>query len=225
MLSYPKTVSNLNEKIDYDQYWQIKRKGNLTKLSAFQSARANAVLPWIEPNSSVLDIAAGNCAILNFLRDNKNIKATALDKSQVALEAAKSLGFEAQQIDISCIEQHQHLPKVDYILALEILEHIPNAEEVLLSLTNFANKAIILSVPNTGFISHRLRLLFGRFPLQWLCHPGEHLRFWTVTDLRWWLTKLNLDSCDFKFYEGTPILNRLLPRLFAKGQIVKISIL
>lgn len=107
---------------------------------------------------------------------------------------------------------------------MELLEHLPNSEEVLLALLKTTNKKLIFSIPNTGFIGHRLRLLFGSFPLQWRTHPGEHLRFWTYNDIRFWLKELELSkNSKIYFYEGIPLLNRILPSLFAMGILVVIE--
>ena len=83
---------------------------------------------------------------------------------------------------------------------------------------------LIFSVPNTGYVAHRKRLLFGSFPLQWRNNPGEHLRFWTLGDMKWWLKQLNLyEKSIIKTYEGFPLLNKLWPGMFAMGIIVIIK--
>ena len=41
---------------------------------------------------------------------------------------------------------------------------------------------------------HRLRYMLGRFPLQWIVNPNEHIRFWTLKDLIWWLDYLNINK-------------------------------
>ena len=61
------------------------------------------------------------------------------------------------------------------------------------------------------------RLLLGRFPLQWLAHPGEHLRFWTHVDFLWWANCLGYRVQTAIPYQGTPFLKRLWPNLFASG--------
>jgi len=86
---------------------------------------------------------------------------------------------------------------------------------------------LIFSVPNTGHYSHRIRLLLGKFPMQWRHHPGEHLRFWCFSDMRWWLM-----SC-LKFKEekfniipyNAPIslLNKIFPSIFSRGILVYVS--
>jgi hypothetical protein len=79
----------------------------------------------------------------------------------------------------------------------------------------YIRKAFIVSIPNTGFHQHRLRLLFGRFPLQWVVTPGEHLRYWTRADFHWWAKALGFMIVREVPYEGTPVLKNVLPGLFA----------
>ena len=111
----------------------------------------------------------------------------------------------------------------DYISALEILEHIQNPENALIQLINKSNIAVFISFPNTGYIFYRLRFLLGRFPVQWRLHPGEHLRFWTYKDLKWWLTKLNITNYKIHTYEGLPFLNKLFPSIFAEAFLIQIN--
>ena len=87
-----------------------------------------------------------------------------------------------------------------------------------------AKKGVFFSVPNSGYISYRLRLLFGSFPVQWKIHPGEHLRFWTYKDIKWWLKQLNLyHKSEIYVYEGIPFLNKIWKNLFGAGILVYIK--
>ena len=61
-------------------------------------------------------------------------------------------------------------------------------EEFLLELLeNKSIEKVFFSIPNSGFFMHRIRYMLGRFPLQWIVNPNEHIRFWTLKDLIWWL--------------------------------------
>ncbi|NCF75234.1 MAG: methyltransferase domain-containing protein [Xanthomonadaceae bacterium] len=116
-----------------------------------------------------------------------------------------------------------YLDEVDYILELEVIEHLPNIEEFVSKIKNKARKSLIFSIPNRGYYSHRMRLLSGRFPLQWINNPSEHLRFWTVKDIKWWVNFMGLNSNKIIIYEGLPILNKIFPNLFGQGIIIKIK--
>jgi 2-polyprenyl-3-methyl-5-hydroxy-6-metoxy-1,4-benzoquinol methylase len=151
------------------------------------------------------------------------MRGIAFDSSQRALDDAKKLGIEGHLLDLTKPGALAAIPPCDYYIVLEVLEHVPNSEEVLRALVNKCTRSVFFSVPNTGFFRHRLRLLFGRAPAQWVTMPNEHLRFWTIRDMRWWLKALGYTKFKITPYHGVPGLNRLMPNLFAEGQIIEVS--
>ena len=109
-------------------------------------------------------------------------------------------------------------------MLLEVLEHLPNPEQLLKQIRKKGRKSIFFSFPNTGYFSYRLRLLFGSFPIQWRVHPGEHLRFWTYRDLKWWLNEMGFHGkYEITIYEGIPLLNKIMGSLFGMGFIIEIK--
>ena len=80
---------------------------------------------------------------------------------------------------------------------------------------------IFVTIPNVGFLLHRLRLCFGgRFPVTTIVyHMKEHLRFWTATDFRWWAHQLDFEIRAAVPYVGVRGLRRLWPALFAAGYV------
>jgi len=210
---------------DYDRYWKLRKLTAETPLNSFQKKRAELALKYLQVNSSVLDIGGGNGRILLYINDKKHLSKMAVaDISRDALKMALENKIEAIEADISKIYSLNNIPPSDYIFMFEILEHIHNSEEMLeWALLNTA-KGVFFSVPNTGFIVHRLRLLFGKFPLQWRLRPSEHLRFWTVGDMKWWLREMGMNNYRLHLYEGVPLLNNLWPSLFAQGIFVYIPV-
>lgn len=72
--------------------------------------------------------------------------------------------------------------KFDYILLLDVIEHIKNPEKVISLLKPLLKKGgkMIISTPNIAFISIRLALFFGRFEYQKMGIMDEnHIRFYT----------------------------------------------
>lgn len=210
--------------MDYDNYWENKGSDNISKLNPYQEYRANFIARNIEENSSLLDIGTGEANILKKLIEEKNINAHGSDISELSKERLNTLGINHLIIDLANVESIKKINNFDYIIILEVLEHIPNSEEVILELYKKTNKALFYSHPNSGFFIDRLRLLFGRFPIQWRHHPAEHLRFWTFKDVKWTLKNLNLlKFAHIKPYAGIPILNKIFKNLFSEALIVKIS--
>ncbi|OGY48528.1 MAG: hypothetical protein A3B89_00395 [Candidatus Buchananbacteria bacterium RIFCSPHIGHO2_02_FULL_40_13] len=222
LAKYP--ISQLdNYSVSYDYYWSKKRQTGEPVLSAWQKMRMAYVLEMIEPGSSVLDFGCGDGAVLKYLTDKKNIKGIGVDVSEDILARARTLGIETIKMDITKLNELENLPAVDYITGFEIIEHLSNPEEFINKIKNKARKAMIFSVPNSGYYIHRLRFLLGRFPLQWISHPGEHLRFWTVKDMKWWVKALGFQLDQLVIYGDLILLKDIFPKLFGRGIIVKIS--
>ena len=154
-----------------------------------------------EPNSSLLDLGSGDGAQLKEIEKNCHIEMTASDFSDATLSRLKEIGFSTKKINLK--QELSINDSYDYISFFEVLEHLPNSEEILLEAYKNCNKGIFFSFPNTGYYIFRIELLFGKFPKQWRTHPSEHLRFWTRSDLRLWLKNLNLyESLKFILTKG-----------------------
>jgi methionine biosynthesis protein MetW len=198
-------------RMDYDEYWETRGEFSYsTRYSAFEKL--------IEPGSSVLDIGCGDGATLSYLARKLTIRGEGLDVSGTAVRRANERGVKARGGDAAS-DSFIIDPGQDYIIISEVLEHIPNPEDLLSKTRGKFKKGLILSVPNTGHYLHRLRLLFGRFPVQWAHHPGEHLRFWTLGDFKFWLEWQGFSPVDMRVHSGVPLLNRIVPSLFADSAV------
>jgi methionine biosynthesis protein MetW len=204
----------------YDEYWSSR---DMSRLNSFQKKRADYLVSVASDGTSVLDVGCGDGRILEYMqRARPDLKLSGIDGSPAALNIAKKRGLNVERADlrdIASLGEHG----ADYIVLFEVLEHMADSESLLGWAVSNARRAVIFSVPNTGFIMHRLRLLLGRFPLQWRAHPSEHLRFWTMTDMRRWVAGMGY-NCDVIGYEGVPTLNGIWPSLFAEGQIVLLTL-
>ncbi|MHB1330560.1 MAG: class I SAM-dependent methyltransferase [Minisyncoccota bacterium] len=223
IFSYPESLLKDHPTVDYDYYWEKRGRRGVSKLSSWQKQRADQVIKLVSRGDVVLDIGCGDGAVLKYINDKTDTKGIGADMSDAVLGAARKLGIDTRKVDIRDLKSIDSLPEVDFIIGFEILEHLPEPETLVLSLHKKARKGLLFSFPNTGYYAHRLRLLFGRFPLQWVVHPSEHLRFWTVADAKHWLSSLGLSLDRVILYEGLPTLNKIIPSLFAQGIIVYIK--
>lgn len=205
----------------HDAYWESRGRKKVW-LSPWQKARADIFLRCISSASPrVADVGCGDGAVLSYLNTKiSDMQGIGLDDAPGALAHVREAGFETTLADVS--KESVSLPEVDYTLLFEIIEHIPHAEVLVAEALRASSKGVCISVPNTGFFTYRLRMLFGKAPAQWVGHPSEHVRFWTVRDMKWWLQALSLTGKVYT-YQGVPILNRILPGLFAAGMVVYIE--
>lgn len=211
---------------DYDEYWRSKRGAAMGALSDWQLERARFVTETLkgERNLSFSDIACGEGSIVHYIgQKTDSTRLFGTEISEVAIERARAFGVEVKKLDISKLEELPHIPEADYQILFEILEHVPHSEELLRAAMAKAHKGVFFSFPNTGFFVYRLRLFFGRFPLQWKLFPGEHVRFWTKRDLHWWLKSLGYGHAKIHCYKGVPGFNRVLPSWFAAAFVVFID--
>lgn len=220
MFAYPKLHKEVG---DYDGYWKDKRGQGIGEISDWQRERADFVLGKLVgvEDISICDVACGDGSILNYLSHKRQFKSlVGADISQFALSRARDFGIETVTLDIGKVSDLDKIPVADYILLFEILEHVSHSEKLLESAYGKAGKGIFFSFPNTGFFPYRLRLLFGKFPVQWRLFPGEHVRFWTKRDLHWWLKNLGYTSFKIHYYKGVPVLNKLYPSMFSAAFVV-----
>lgn len=212
---YPRTTIGA-----HDAYWKARGRGGSASLSAWQKERADWALGRIarDPGLTILDIGSGDGGVLRYLSQHcQNMRGIGIDRDAGARSSVESLGFTALDADLTGVSA---LPECDYALLFEILEHVPEAEDLLTKARAAARRGVFFSVPNTGFFTHRFRLFFGKFPMQWEERPSEHVRFWTLADMRWWLSAQGIHNAEIHTYEGVPILKYILPSLFAAGIIV-----
>ncbi len=201
--------------VDYDEYWDSKAQSGLGILSPWRLRRAQVFASIVTKGDRVLDLGVGDGALLEYIIREKGVEGYGLDVSQKAVDFCQAHGLNVTLADINePVSKFVH-ESFDYIIMSEIIEHIPDPEKLLIDLRPFARKGLIVSVPNTGFHQHRLRLLLGRFPLQWVVTPGEHLRYWTRADFHWWAKQLGFSIVREVPYEGTPGLKNIMPGLFA----------
>jgi glycosyltransferase involved in cell wall biosynthesis len=129
----------------------------------FKSPHSEAI-KRVKENSFVLDIGCNDGKIGNLLIEKKNCKVIGADQNK------KNLNY--QITDFHSIDLDKELPdleydKLDYILLLDVIEHIKNPESFMKKLydkiSNNEKVEIIISTGNISFVVIRLMLLVGFF--------------------------------------------------------------
>lgn len=199
------TLTHMN----YEEYWRTR--GHHT-----YQPRYRIIAELIEPGSTVLDVGCGDGRLLEHLTQTRNVKGFGIDVSPEAVRMASERGVAAEVGDVLTWQPDK---EYDYVVMSEVLEHLPNPEQVIDKARHCFRRAIIASIPNIGYYPHRLRLLCGRFPVQWGLHPAEHLRYWTVIDFSDWICSFDLEVESIHSSNGFLILHRYWPNLLG-NQIV-----
>ncbi len=203
--------------IDYETYWAEREPGSV-------QARFEILAGQLDRGETLLDVGCGDGAMLEYLARERGIRGSGLDISTRAVEAALRRGVDARVQTLADFRRDT-TARFDHVVMSEVLEHVPDPESFVRDGWALATRALWLTFPNIAYFPHRLRLLCGRFPVQWVAFPGEHLRFWSVPDFRRWLAALGLPASAWYPTNGVTVagLHRAWPNLLANQILVRID--
>ena len=143
-----------------------------------------------------------------------------------ALEAVKNKGFDTVHQDLS--RPGSPLDgSWDHIVMFEVAEHVLDTEVMMANLQGHYRKGLYISTPNLGYLAHRLRMLFGRFPVTYISDPREHVRFWSVKDFVHWSASLGFAKPQVLGLRGKPAVLGLparFPSLFASEVVYRFKV-
>lgn len=222
LLGYPK-LSLPDPGDTFDHYW-MTRGPQYGRIGPWKMARFDLARSYIlqYETKELIDFGGGGALFGRYLRERcPEIVYTLWEVSPICVRIAQEAGYSAERIEPEIFKAPvaNNRTSADCIVAFEVLEHVADSELLLNFLFSIARRTVIFSVPNSAYVKHRLRMMFGRVPVQWIANPSEHLRFWSVTDMTWWLESLGY-KYEIKPYMGIPILSRFLPNLFSAGILV-----
>jgi glycosyltransferase involved in cell wall biosynthesis len=117
----------------------------------------------IPPGARVLDVGCGRGYIADALK-KKGCSVAGVDKFALAPEIVLD-NFIRWELDLGF--PHVRLEDYDYVLLLDVIEHLDNPERFVAELAERAGSAphvtIIASTGNVAFLPMRINLLFGKF--------------------------------------------------------------
>lgn len=210
---------------DYDAYWRDRGLSEPTAPppdDPWDYPRFRAMASLMSQEDRVADIGCGSGSFLAFLRDRGFEDVIGVDSSVAAVESLRRHGYLAHRSALEDLDL-ESLGPVDVAVLSEVLEHVIAFEALLAKVATHASR-VIISHPNIGYWPHRLRMLSGRFPIQWGWHPAEHLRFFTVKDLLEHLDRAGYELLSVQAPVGVPSarLRRWRPNLFADHVVFEI---
>ena len=108
-------IKDFNGKI-HDKPYEIKRMGEINKFKRI------CEICKVHKDMKILEIGFGECDFLNYLKDTYGIKAVGVSISEEQVKVARSLGYEAHQLDMWKITEE--IGKFDLVLQCGNLEYL-----------------------------------------------------------------------------------------------------
>ncbi len=146
------------------------------------------IASWIEPGAKVLDLGCGEGELLSFLKEEKGVKGTGIEKDEQEVAVCISKGLSVLQGDLSEEVEDWPAGSFDYIVLSQTLQQVYEPDILLEKLLATGSK-VIVSFPNFSYWRIRLQLLFRGYapkshelPYEWYDTPN--IRVITLTDFR-----------------------------------------
>jgi methionine biosynthesis protein MetW len=203
-------------RLDYDAYWQQRGP------SALQP-RFSIIAAALRPGQSVLDIGCGDGAMLEHFARTRGVRGVGVDVSSVGVALAQRRGVDAR-LDTTA-DLLRTGETFDHVVLSEVIEHVADAERLALDAWALTRRSLWITFPNIAYFPHRLRLMAGKFPVQWAIFPAEHLRFWSASDFPAWLRSLDFPAPKLVASNGVTFarLHRIWPNLFGNQIVARLD--
>lgn len=180
---------------------------------------------------TLLDLGCGDGALLSHVKKN-NLENRGLDISPEAVKKCAAQGISADVYDFST----QALPfrdnSFEYVVLLDVLEHVYDPKKLLTEARRVSRKFLILSVPNFNSLPARIQVFLGHTPENNRPHKG-HIYWFNYSLLQNMLESCNLKTVSTKtntFYEQIPIVGSIVrflcgvfPSVFALSFVIKVE--
>lgn len=146
------------------------------------------IASWIEPGSKVLDLGCGEGDLLHFLKENKRVFATGIERVEGKVAHCIERGLSVLQGDINAEVLDYPDDTFDYVILSQTLQQVYEPQKLIQSLLRIGRKGIV-SFPNFSHWSVRLQLLITGYapitkqlPYEWYDTPN--IRVITMKDFR-----------------------------------------
>ena len=165
------------------------------------------IASWIEPGSKVLDLGCGEGDLLHFLKQNKQVVGTGIERREARVARCIEKGLSALQGDINAEVLDYPDNSFDYVILSQTLQQVYEPSDLIRSLLRIGKKGIV-SFPNFSYWTIRLQLLLSGYapitrqlPYEWYDTPN--IRVITIKDFRKFAREV-----DFKIIKEVAINTR-----------------
>lgn len=164
----------------------------------FLEKKFKKVAQWISPNSKVLDIGCNEGKIRAYLKESVYY---GVDLDKQAVKKLNSEGIKAKAVDLNKSEIPFKSVSFDYILLLDVLEHLTDPRKIISSLkkSSSLNAKIIISLPNDYHLLNKIRFLFNKPLTEDVFSPTGHLHYFPIKTGEEFLKSNNLKILDKEY--------------------------
>ncbi|MDB2158895.1 MULTISPECIES: class I SAM-dependent methyltransferase [Clostridium] len=149
---------------------------------------ASIVLKQIKEKSRVLELGPSTGYITKYLTEELGCKVTCIEIDEEAAEIAKQYCEKMIVGNLDQLNLEEILKeKYDYVLMMDVLEHLYSPKTILRQITKFLNHdgVIWISVPNISHISIVQQLIENKFTYgKWGLLDNTHIRFFTRNTIK-----------------------------------------
>jgi methionine biosynthesis protein MetW len=185
-----------------------------------------AILSWVHPSSSVLDLGCGDGTLLALLVSERQIKGQGIELDDKAILECVAKGLNVFQDDIDTGLPEYADKSFDFVILNQTFQQVKRPDIVLRHALRVGRK-VIIGIPNFAHIDARIQMCFrGRAPLtpslpyEW--HDTPNLHFLSIRDF--------IDYCNVRniTIEKTVFFGKrgrvpLFPNIFAMNGIFLVS--
>jgi methionine biosynthesis protein MetW len=193
---------------------------------AYISPDHQAILDFVKPSSSVLDLGCGSGDLLSLLVKEKQVKAQGIEIDDKAIFECVAKGLNVFHDDIDTGLSEYSDKSFDFVILNQSLQQVKKPEEVLRESRRVGRK-VIVGIPNFAYIRARCQIFFmGRVPVtpslpfEWYNTPNLH--FLSLLDFIGYCRKQKIVIEKNRFM-NTKRPVHLLPNLFALTGIFLLS--
>ncbi len=143
---------------------------------------------WIQPESKVLDLGCGEGELLYYLKHQKQVKGTGIEKSEARVARCIEKGLSVLQGDINAEIEDYPDNAFDYVILSQTLQQVFTPDKLIRALLRIGKYGIV-SFPNFSHYGIRLQLLLKGYapisrqlPYEWYDTPN--IRVITIKDFR-----------------------------------------
>ena len=146
------------------------------------------IASWIEPGSKVLDLGCGEGELLYFLKKDKQIEGTGIERIESKVARCIEKGLPVIQGDINKEIMDYQDNTFDYVILSQTLQQVYEPSKLIQALLRIGKRGIV-SFPNFSHWRVRLQLLVTGYapitkqlPYEWFDTPN--IRVITIKDFR-----------------------------------------